>query len=160
MNGARLRPIAIVTVLALTVAANAFLIWAANERDASVVEPDYYRKAVAWDSTRALESRSAALGWSAVAGIGAPEGGAARVEIALADRAGAPLTGAHVRLEAIHNLEASRPVTGALPEVRPGVYAAALPFHRAGLWELRVDAERGADHFVASLRRDTGAPAR
>ena len=55
-------PIAIAGVLGGTVAANAFILVEANRGNVAI-EPDYYRKAVAWDSTLAQAGRNAQLAW-------------------------------------------------------------------------------------------------
>ena len=51
------------TVLALTVAGNLWVMRIANADPSFSVEPDYYRKAVDWDSTMAQRARNEALGW-------------------------------------------------------------------------------------------------
>lgn len=161
MRPGALWPVAVVGVLAITVGANAWLLWEARDPNGAVIEPDYYRKAVAWDSLTARQGRSDALGWSADATIGPASGGRARVRVTLADSLGAPVAGAAVRVEGVHNLAAARPVTAALAETAPGVYEAVAPLARPGLWELRLAATRGADAFQARLRREApraGAP--
>ena len=150
----RLWPIAIVSVLAVTVAANLVLLWAASDRNASVVEEDYYRKAVAWDSTLALRQRSAELGWQLGAELGPIELRGMPLRIDIVDAAGRPVSNADVGVEAIHNTMASTPVVARLREGRPGHYETSLAATRAGLWELRFDVRRGAEHYVATLRRD------
>ena len=49
-------PIGITTVLATTVAANLWVMRLANEDHSFAIEPDYYRKAIMWDSTLAQEN--------------------------------------------------------------------------------------------------------
>lgn len=154
MNAAKAWPLAIVGVLALTVVANAVLLWAASDRSAGATEPDYYRKGVAWDSTLALEERSDALGWTVEAGIAAPASGGAEVRVRLRTADGAPIEGARVEVEAVHNLEADHHLSGALVERAPGEYAARFALRHAGRWELRVRAERGADRFARTLHAE------
>jgi nitrogen fixation protein FixH len=147
-------PVAIVGVLAVTVGANVALVVAARDPNAYVVEPHYYEKGLAWDSTMAVARRSRALGWQVDAAFGAWSRRGTRLELALADSAGAPLTGARVVGELVHNLAPEHPLHAVLAESAPGRYVAVQPLPRAGLWELRVTADRGAAHFVADLRRD------
>lgn len=154
MNPARAWPLAVVGVLAITVAGNAWLLWEARDPNLAGIEPDYYRKAVAWDSLAARQGRSDALGWRADAAIGASAGGLARVRATLADSLGAPVAGAEVRLEGVHNLAAATRVRASLEETSPGVYEGEAALARPGLWELRITARRGPDVFQASLRRD------
>jgi nitrogen fixation protein FixH len=154
MRAARLWPVAIVVVLGLTVAANALIFWAASDRNAAAVEPDYYRKAVRWDSTMAEERRSAALGWSAAAELGGVGPAGTPLTVRLAGPDGTPLDGATVEVTAIHNLDAGRHLTARLAPLGGGAYRARLPLRHAGLWELRLEAVRGRDRFRVSLRRD------
>jgi len=156
-------PIALVGVLGVTVAANGVLLWEARGPGAAAVEPDYYRKAVAWDSTLAQRRRSDALGWRLDAALGTPGPGGAVLKLRLEDREGVPVRGVEFRIEAIHNLEAGHRVEAALgapdhpalPDPT-GSYEIRLPIHRQGLWELRVEARRRSDRFFASLRREAG----
>uniref|UniRef100_A0A832MKV0 FixH family protein n=1 Tax=Eiseniibacteriota bacterium TaxID=2212470 RepID=A0A832MKV0_UNCEI len=154
MSPSRLWPAAVVAVLVVTVAANGVLLWAAHHGDAPAIEPDYYRKAVAWDSTLAARRASAALGWRADAVLGPLAAGGAEVGVVLTDAAGAPLEGAHVRVTAVHNARGGRTVEAVLAPRGAGRYAARAPLGRAGLWELRIEAARGAERFAVSLRRD------
>ena len=126
-----------------------------TSRDASfAVEPDYYAKALAWDETMAQQARNEALGWSLGLRV-EPTGERGRVTVAagLTDRAGAPLLGAQLAIEARHNARANRVLTAAL-EPRGTAYAAAMPLARPGLWEFRVRVTRGPDVFTATLMRD------
>ena len=160
MRAARLWPLALGAVLALTVGANVAVFQAAHDRNAAAVEPDYYRKAVRWDSTMAEERRSAALGWHADAGLGAVAPGGTLLTVRLAGPDGAPLDGATVQVTAIHNLDALRHVSARLEALGSGVYGARLPLRHAGLWELRLEAVRGDERFRATLRRDAAPGAR
>lgn len=151
----RLWPVAIIGVLAVTVVANLAILRVASGPGASALEPDAYARAVAWDSTAAVRAASATLGWTASATISAAARGGARVRVVLVDRAGRPIDGAIVRVEAIHNREMRR-VRGTLPAAASaeGAYEEALPLVRRGMWELRLDASRGNERFVASLRAE------
>ena len=161
MNKGAWWPVAIVGVLAVTVLANVVLLIEADGKGAAVVEPDYYRRALVWDSTRAAEVRSDSLGWRAEAAFG-PLGadGRAELRVRLLDRDGAAVTGARVRVSALHNTYADRPVEAALTALAGGAYGARLPMIHAGLWALRIAADRGPDHFGAELRRELGGASR
>jgi nitrogen fixation protein FixH len=150
-------PAGIVVVLGVTVVANLALLRAASSPDGLATEPDYYRKAVLWDSTQALARRSAATGWAASAGI-ERSGAGLVLRVTITDAGGAPVEGASVAVEAIHNLEAERHERLALVPERAGVYRAAMTSGRRGMWELRILARRGEDLFLGDLRRE--APAR
>jgi nitrogen fixation protein FixH len=145
-------PIAIVVVLAATVAGNIVVYVLAGRGTGDLVEPDYYARAVAWDSTQADRAASAALGWRADASLARATGGGAAFRLRLWDRAGRPVPGATVSVEGIHNLDPLRRVRGTFVTGPDGTARAHLPFDRAGLWELRVTARRGAARFFDDLR--------
>ena len=147
-------PVAIVGVLALTVGANIWVMIVARDPHAAAIEPDYYNKAVAWDSTLAEQHRSERLGWTADADIldASPTG--ATVRVVLRDRARQPIVGARVSIEAIHNLQADERITATLGEAGKGEYSARMPLCRPGQWELRIDATQGRDRWVTSVRRE------
>lgn len=153
MKAKALWPLAVVGALAVTVAANVALLVVASDSRHLAVEPDYYAKAVAWDSTMAVREGSRALGWSLDADL-APAAGGASLRVAIEDREGVPVAGAEVRVEAIHNLDSGRRVRAPLREQGPGRYEASLPLGHRGLWELRFDATRGSERYAVSLRRD------
>lgn len=112
------------------------------------LEPDYYRKAVAWDEQRALERRSAALGWrAAIALEPAERPGATRLTVHLTDSTGSALSGATLTAQAFANARAGRVLSLSWVEGAPGVYQSELGHALPGLWELRLQATRGSDVF-------------
>jgi len=121
-----------------------------TSRDRSfAVEPDYYAKAVSWDASRALERASAELGWSVRSTVGAPSGlfGDRPLRIELENRAGEPVHGARVSVDTFHHARGRERLSVDLPETVPGRYERTLPMRRAGLWEIRLVAERGEASF-------------
>lgn len=150
-------PIGVVGALAINVIANVFVIRAANQPGTEVVERDYYRKAVAWDSTLAQREQSAALGWTLDAALARLAPGRALVSVTLAGPDGAPLPGAEVDVEAIHNLDAGHPVRGRLAATGGG-YGAELPMVPSGLWELRFEVRHEGRTFTTTMRRECPRP--
>lgn len=160
-------PVLIALSLAFTVGVNVVMLFAAgSDPNGTVVEPDYYRKAVEWDRTMARRAASASLGWTATATLGTAQaaGGAEPGPIAtsvrlssrvlrveLRDAAGAPITDADVSATLIHNREASAPVAVALSAADGGYTGTGLLTH-AGQWEVRVVARRGTERFETSMR--------
>ncbi|MCE9602736.1 MAG: FixH family protein [Gemmatimonadetes bacterium] len=142
-------PLAIASVLGVTVVANLWLLHAANEPGTGALEPNYYARALAWDSTQVEHSRSVALGWTAGAAFVQPARIGTELIVHLAQRDGAPLSGARVAVVGVHNLESERPSTWALLERSPGEYVAAVSPAHAGRWELRVSASVGQDRFMS-----------
>jgi nitrogen fixation protein FixH len=151
-------PVIVVALLVGGAGANIGFMIVAN-RDASfAVEPDYYRKALEWDQVMAQEARNAELGWTVSARLGRTGAGAARIVAAVRDRAGAALGGATVTVEAFPSARAREIASLTLePTTDAGVYAAALPSGRPGLWELRLRVSRSGEVFTRTLSQDLAA---
>lgn len=147
-------PWIIVTLLVLTAAGQGVMLYAATHDRTFSIEPDYYQKAVAWDTVMQQQSANRALGWQARASIGALEEGRREVVLDLADANGEPLADAKVRIVAIHNLDGDAHVAQTLAPDASARFRGRLPLAHAGMWELRVTALRGRDQFTASLRVD------
>ena len=145
-------PWLISAALLFTVGVNVVILFAANsDRNGSVVEPDYYRKAVAWDSTMARRAASDRLGWTAMATLVRRAGDAAGsggIVVRITDRDGAPVRGAAGRAVLIHNLDAGNPQQAELHEREPGVYAGSVRISHSGRWEVRVEARRDESRFM------------
>lgn len=161
-------PWLVTAALAFTVGVNVVMLFAANsDRNGSVVEPDYYRKAVAWDSTMARRAASDRLGWTASAEVrrsgaavsAADSSTAGAVFVRLVDRAGAPVSEARVTAVLIHNVDAGNPLQLTLREREAGVYEGGAPIAHPGRWEVRVQARRGEEHFTAILIVDASLTA-
>jgi len=116
----------------------------------AAIEPNYYQKALKWDQTRAARAASAALGWSAswdVARV-ADILGQRMIKLSLTDDAGAPITDAEVDLRFFHHARSADRRDAMLAHGGGGIYAAALPMKRPGLWTLEVRAARGEHVFL------------
>jgi nitrogen fixation protein FixH len=121
------------------------------------LEPDYYRKAVAWDEQRAQERRSTALGWHAAITVEpAQHPGATRLRVQLTDAAGGALSGATLTAQAFANARAGSVLSLRWTESAPGHYETELVPARPGLWELRLQATRGSDTFLHTSRHTLG----
>ncbi len=146
-------PVGITLLLTAFVGGNLYMMRVASDDPAFAIEPDYYRKAVDFDSTMALEQRSALLHWTATAAI---ERGAGRpmVVVALADSLKQPVSSAHVTVRARFNARANDVLSDTLAESAPGRYASQLDVRHAGEWELQIDARRGVEHFLTSVRAE------
>ena len=147
-------PIGIIGVLALTVGVNLFLYHVAGDDPSMVIEPDYYAKAVKWDSTLAQDKRNVALGWRLSPSLDpfSPKDGA-RLTVALVDSAGRPIPGATVRVSALYNARADRIIESTLSPAGAG-YETTIKVDHGGEWELRFDVTRGPDRFTTTTRID------
>lgn len=147
-------PLLVTAALLFTVGANVVMFVAAGgDPNGSVVEPDYYRKAVDWDRTMARRAASDRLAWTSAVTLGAAVDGKREVLLTLRDSSGAAVRDADVTVTLIHNLEASAPLQGALA-AREASYAGTLGAARGGQWEVRVEARRGAERYTATMRAE------
>jgi nitrogen fixation protein FixH len=158
MTAARWWPAALVAVLAITVVANVALYWKANHDPSFAVEPNYYQRAVEWDSTVARRDRSDALGWRADARLAPPEAGEAALLVRLTTREGAELDSADVRAEVSFNARGAEVFELRLLPTGPGRYAGRILSTARGLWRVDLSAVRGADVFSERVTLDNGVP--
>ena len=148
-------PIGVAVILGATVVANLAVMRLASTDPAFAIEPDYYKKAVAFDSTLAEARESFALGWTATSTIAMSKGvGESTLTVALDDAQQQPISGATVTVVALANARSGDRLTSSLREVAPGRYESTIAARFAGQWEVRVDAVRGGEHFVTSTRTD------
>lgn len=144
-------PVLVTAALMFTVGVNVVMLVAATaDPNGTVVEPDYYRKAVDWDRTMARRAASAALGWRATATLGALDGATRPLSVTLVDAAGTPVLADEVHATLIHNRKASTPRELTLRRDDAGTYRVDAPERLAGLWELRISARRGDERFIAT----------
>ncbi|HVZ76776.1 MAG TPA: FixH family protein [Gemmatimonadaceae bacterium] len=154
MKRSTLWPLGITAILAITVGANFWLLRVANDDPSFAIEPNYYQKAVNWDSTMAQERRNAALGWKLAPSLGAfSTANGALLHVSLADSAGRGIAGAHVTVSALFNARANDIYSATLVPDSAG-YHATLPVRHAGEWELRFDVRRDGAHFTSVSRVD------
>jgi hypothetical protein len=145
-------PIGIAAVLLTTVGANIALYYVAGNDPSFVIEPNYYAKAIAWDSTMAQSALNQRLGWHlapAVTAYSARDG--ATLSVTLTDSVGAPIDDATVKVAAVYNARAATVLESTLRYDRP-VYVAHLPVSHRGQWELRFDVSRGGKRFTTTER--------
>lgn len=146
----------VVAALLFTVGVNVVMLFAAagDGGNGYVVEPDYYRKALDWDRTMARQAASDSLGWSATATIKRGIRDSSKVVVRALGRDGTAVTGAQVSAILIHNRDAAHPLKVVLAEAEPGRYVTTAALPHAGRWEVRVEARRGAERFMATLHAE------
>jgi len=148
-------PLAVMTILGLTVAANIWLIRVANGDPSFAIEENYYQRGVHWDDEMSQREQNRALGWKVDATLMPIEAGrGAELRIAIHDSAVVLIEGASVVVRALHVARANEPVEVTLSPDGHGAYEALVPIQRAGIWELRIDVHRGADRYIATERID------
>ncbi len=121
---------------------------------ASPVESDYYRKAVAWDSTLEQGRRNVALGWQVAPTLGpVGRGRPSQLVLDVRDSAGRRVRDARVTIEARQVAHAADVVRATLSAdssggLRRGIAARSL----RSVWEMRIVATRGSDRYASSVR--------
>lgn len=119
----------------------------------TAAEPDYYRKALAWDEAHAARTAGERLRWTVSPSLVIEEGGRLRLELAIADKYGIPIDGALVRVEAIPVRAADLAASARAIERAPGAYEARFPIGASGQYEFRISIERGSDRLEERFRR-------
>ena len=148
-------PIGITVVLATTVAANIWVARIASADPSFAIEPDYYKKAITWDSTLAQGRQNTALGWRLTAQVDRVVAGTTtRLSARLVDATGALIDGATVRVSAFPVARAGEVQHATLGLTRAGVYDVPLAIERRGQWEMRFDVRVGPARFTDVARVD------
>lgn len=151
-------PIGIVAILLASVAGNVAVIMITKDDPSFSVEPDYYRKAVEWDSTAARKARSDALDWHVAARVEAGTGAQSQLTLDLTDAQGAIVRDATLRGSLLHIARGDDVQQVTFAQTDNGAYVASVPMERAGVWELRLTADRDSSHFLHTVRVETIAP--
>lgn len=148
MKGAWRWPAAVVGLIGGNMLLVAVTVYFAVSDPSAAVESDYYQKAVEWDDQARQRAESDRLGWTMTVTRRAGD----RVEFALRDRDGGPVTGAVLGGLAFAEARASNRLAVAASEAEPGRYIASVEFNRGGLWRFDVEARRGVERFIASAQ--------
>lgn len=142
-------PFLVAGLLGAQVALGAATAYLAVRDPAHSVTPGYHAKALAWDEQAKRQTASDALGWSAVAKFKAGE-----LQVQLRDRNGNPVRATVVEAEVFHHARGKDVAHLVLKPNDAGNYVAPFRADRAGMWEIRLTARRGADQFLWSETRD------
>jgi nitrogen fixation protein FixH len=152
-------PVALVLLIGSAFSANLLLLYLATTDPDFSVEPDYYAKALDWDRQRLQADQNARLGWTAELTVEPKRSidGSQVVQVRITDESAQAVVGASVSLTAFSNARAADRQHVTLLATEDGSYRATLRFHRPGLWEFRLGAERGDDVFTDILLQDVWA---
>lgn len=139
----------ILGLILMNMAIVATTIYFATSDRSGGVEPNYYAKALNYDTVIAQRAENARLGWNSIATLVAKSGGSGAVlTITIHDREGSEVRGALVRVETFSSLRSSERSTLVLPPTETG-YSATVPLSAGGVWRVRLRATRGADTFTS-----------
>ncbi len=140
-------PLAVVAILSLHATMWISFVFISTRDPSFAVEPDYYRKSLAWDETVRQRRANEALGWSVEietekqTGMLGDRGLVCRVK----DRDGSPIVRAAVEAEIFHHARANQRLRVQLTGEGGGVYSARPRMRKPGLWECRLTVrDRGA----------------
>jgi hypothetical protein len=131
-----------------------FMLHVAVDDPHFALEPQYYEQALRWDQSRAQLATNERLAWQALWQVErvAAQPGAVNLRLRLTANDGEPLRHAAARIVAFHNAFAADRRTAQLAEGADGSYLATLEGVRAGLWEVRLEVQRGPDDFTHTQR--------
>ena len=151
-------PIAIIVLLCVHAIAMIAVVFVATRDPSFAVEPNSYKKAVAWDASRAQQKASERLGWSVSIRTSDHTDllGRRRITCRLTDKDGIPVAAATVGLEVFHHARAADRVQVSLNPEENGIYSAEVPMKRAGTWEFRLAARRGTELFTTVATEQVG----
>ncbi|MBL8757354.1 MAG: FixH family protein [Phycisphaerae bacterium] len=130
------------------------------------IEPDYDRKALAWDQTARQAALDRALGWSATASItpaghASASGSPGTLALDLRDGARQPIRAARITAIAFHETDPRRTFTLTLTPAttgEPGRFTAPLPTFKRGLWRVALTVDAVGTRFTPTLQVDTDLP--
>jgi nitrogen fixation protein FixH len=158
MKRAQLWPIAIVVVLALTVAANLWVMRVASADPSFAIEPDYYAQAVRWDSTLAQQARNRALGWIVRPRFVRDASGALALSATVVDGKGSEVLDARVQVTAFAIARSGERLDIQLTPSGRGYSGALDGGAMPGRWELHFDVRRGDERLTSNQRLELVAP--
>ena len=140
MKRPRLFPGIIFALLGMNVVIVGVTVYAANKDGGAVIEPDYYRKALAYDTLAAQQRDADALGWQYDTDLVAADDTTA-LRMQLQDDTQSAVTGAVVRAVAFASARADQRTHLLLRESSSGTYEASFEPDRAGLWRIELTIE-------------------
>jgi nitrogen fixation protein FixH len=113
------------------------------------VEPEHYKKSLAWDITSARQQASLALGWTVTlaSDVEVSTNGTRKLTCQIQNREGQPVHGAQVTVLAFAHARADRRLQTWLTEQEAGMYVGHPAMMRPGLWEFRIEMRQGAIEF-------------
>lgn len=140
--------IILVTFFGVMLTANITFMTAALRTFTGTTVPNPYEKGVAWNKEVARFEAEAKLGW--VPAIGAdlgPDAKTLTLTVEMKDRDGQGLDGLTVRARLTRPVEKLVPLEVTFAPIGGGRYLGQLVVPARGGWDVRVEAERGADQM-------------
>ena len=135
-------------------AANAAMVGVALNSWRGLVTTDAYNKGVAYQQAIEAEQREQELGWSVDLSVDTPRPKRADVLVSLTGADGAPLEADSVRVGFVRPTQEGYDSVHTLTALGGGKFAKSVSLPLRGLWDLRIEARKGAD-VVRESRRIT-----
>jgi nitrogen fixation protein FixH len=133
-------------------AANAAMVGVALDSWRGLVTTDAYDKGVAYQRAIEAEKREEALGWSIDLSVEHPRPKRADVTVSVTDDRGRPLDADRVRVGFVRPTQEGYDSLHTLTALGGGKFAKSVQLPLKGLWELRIEAEKGRDAVRVSRR--------
>ncbi len=153
MSRFRLWPGMIFALLGLNACVVAVTLYLAHSDRSFAVEPEYDRKALAWQETAEQQARNRELNWNVDVEIGAMGAVGRYLTVKLVDPTAEPVPGAAISAIVFHNARPAQRLSIAFTEESPGVYGATAPLDRPGIWHFDLRASAGPNVYTATLER-------
>lgn len=134
---------------AVVVGVNAIMITFAVSSFSGLYTPKPRERGMHYNDVVAEQKARDTLGWR-IAAAWRPETG--RLELAVSDAAGQPLTGARVSAELVRPVEKRPPVGVTLTTTDAGKFAGFVELPVRGNWDLDVVVERDGNRFAQTRR--------
>jgi hypothetical protein len=112
-----------------------------SARNDLYVEPNYYAKAVDWDTQRATLEAADEMGWTIQLIVDQPTARADQLQtlrVAITDRENLPVTGALVEAECFHPAHANDRINTVLVRQDDGTYQAIVEMKEPGFWKINL----------------------
>jgi nitrogen fixation protein FixH len=134
---------------AVVIAVNAIMISFAIGSFSGLYTPHPRDLGQQYNGVAADQAERDALGWR-IDATWRPEAG--RLEIAVVDAAGQPLSGARVFVDLVRPVENRAPLGISLEAIDTGRYAGTVALPARGNWDLDIVIERGSERFAQTRR--------
>ncbi len=145
-------PAIFVGFFVVIIAANGAMIWAALGSWRGLQTESPWEKSAKYNATLAAAEAQAALGWQVGLDVVDRGDGQARITVALDDAEGRPLRADRVRVGFVRPTQEGYDTVTELSARQAGRYAAEVSLPLAGVWDLRIAAERGGDALHTTRR--------
>jgi nitrogen fixation protein FixH len=146
-------PWAFVGFMGFVFAVNGVMVWLALSTFTGTTVDRAYERGRHYNQVLAEAERQKALGWRLELAWTARAATRGELVVTARDAAGAPLDRLSLQGVALRPLERPEPIPLALAEVGRGRYVGVLDLPKAGQWEIRLEARRGAQGPVELSER-------